>query len=233
MFVSAFDRLESGSLKGLLEALLLVSDDSVPATDLARAAGAEPGEVAQALAELSAEYADANRGFQLREVAGGWRLFTHPAYHDQVADYVLSWDTRKLSQAALETLAVIAYHQPVTREGVRAIRGVNSDGVISSLREKGLVREVGRDKDRGQAQLWGTTRLFLEHFGLKSLRELPALEDFAPDEEARRFIRERLSGRSIGATLEEAEADISEERELLDDYDEPPSDEAVAEGSDE
>ena len=233
MFVSAFERLESGSLKGLLEALLLVSDDSVPATDLARAAGAEPGEVAQALAELSAEYADANRGFQIREVAGGWRLFTHPAYHDQVADYVLSWDTRKLSQAALETLAVIAYHQPVTREGVRAIRGVNSDGVISSLREKGLVREVGRDKDHGQAQLWGTTRLFLEHFGLKSLRELPALEDFAPDEEARRFIRERLSGRSIGSTLEEAEADISEERELLDDYDEPSSDDAVAEGSDE
>lgn len=233
MFVSAFERLESGSLKGLLEALLLVSDDSVLATDLARAAGAEPGEVAQALAELSAEYADANRGFQLREVAGGWRLFTHPAYHDQVADYVLSWDTRKLSQAALETLAVIAYHQPVTREGVRAIRGVNSDGVISSLREKGLVREVGRDKDHGQAQLWGTTRLFLEHFGLKSLRELPALEDFAPDEEARRFIRERLSGRSIGSTLEEAEADISEERELLDDYDEPSLDEAVAEGSDE
>lgn len=233
MFVSAFERLESGSLKGLLEALLLVSDDSVPATDLARAAGAEPGEVAQALAELSAEYADANRGFQLREVAGGWRLFTHPAYHDQVADYVLSWDTRKLSQAALETLAVIAYHQPVTREGVRAIRGVNSDGVISSLREKGLVRDVGRDKDHGQAQLWGTTRLFLEHFGLKSLRELPALEDFAPDEEARRFIRERLSGRSIGSTLEEAEADISEERELLDDYDEPSLDEAVAEGSDE
>ena len=214
------ERLESGSLKGLLEALLLVSDDSVPATDLARAAGAEPGEVAGALAELAAEYEDANRGFQLREVAGGWRLFTHPAYHDQVADYVLSWDTRRLSQAALETLAVIAYHQPVTREGVRAIRGVNSDGVIASLREKGLVREVGRERDRGQAQLWGTTRLFLEHFGLRSLRELPPLEDFAPDEESRRFIRERLSGRSIQSTLEEAEADIDEERALLEDYDE-------------
>ncbi len=213
------ERVESGSLKGLLEALLLVSDDSVSATDLARAAHAEPGEVASALAELSAEYADANRGFQLREVAGGWRLFTHPAYHDQVADYVLSWDTRRLSQAALETLAVIAYHQPVTREGVRAIRGVNSDGVIASLREKGLVREVGREADRGQAQLWGTTRLFLEHFGLRSLRELPPLEDFAPDEESRRFIRERLSGRSISSTLEEADADIEEERELLEDAD--------------
>ena len=200
-------RLDSGSLEGLLEALLLVSDDSVAATDLARATGAAPGEVASALAELSAEYADANRGFQLREVAGGWRLFTHPAYHDQVADYVMSWDTRRLSQAALETLAVIAYHQPVTREGVRAIRGVNSDGVIASLREKGLVREVGRASDRGQAQLWGTTRLFLEHFGLRSLRELPPLEDFAPDEEARRFIRERLSGRSIEPVLEDEPED--------------------------
>ena len=217
--MAGLERVESGSLKGLLEALLLVSDDSVSATDLARAAHAEPGEVASALAELSAEYADANRGFQLREVAGGWRLFTHPAYHDQVADYVLSWDTRRLSQAALETLAVIAYHQPVTREGVRAIRGVNSDGVIASLREKGLVREVGREADRGQAQLWGTTRQFLEHFGLRSLRELPPLEDFAPDEESRRFIRERLSGRSISSTLEEADADIEEERELLEDTD--------------
>ena len=213
--MSGLERMESGSLKGLLEALLLVSDDSVPATELARAAGAEPGEVASALAELAAEYADANRGFQLREVAGGWRLFTHPAYHDEVADYVLSWDTRRLSQAALETLAVIAYHQPVTREGVRAIRGVNSDGVIGSLKEKGLVREVGRERDRGQAQLWGTTRLFLEHFGLRSLRDLPPLEDFAPDEESRRFIRERLSGRSIGSTLEEAEADLEEEADLL------------------
>ena len=213
--MSGLERMESGSLKALLEALLLVSDDSVPATELARAAGAAPGEVASALAELAAEYADANRGFQLREVAGGWRLFTHPAYHDEVADYVLSWDTRRLSQAALETLAVIAYHQPVTREGVRAIRGVNSDGVIGSLKEKGLVREVGRERDRGQAQLWGTTRLFLEHFGLRSLRDLPPIEDFAPDEESRRFIRERLSGRSIGSTLEEAEADLEEEADLL------------------
>ena len=207
-------RMDSGSLKGLLEALLLVSDDAVPATDLARAAGAAPGEVASALAELSAEYADANRGFQLREVAGGWRLFTHPAYHDRVADYVMSWDTRRLSQAALETLAVIAYHQPVTREGVRAIRGVNSDGVIASLREKGLVREVGRASDRGQAQLWGTTRLFLEHFGLRSIRDLPPLEDFAPDEESRRFIRERLSGRSIGPLIEdEPEGGVEAESE--------------------
>lgn len=222
------ESFESGELKPLLEALLLVSDDSVPATELARATGAAPGEVSQALAELAAEYESANRGFQLREVAGGWRLYTHPAYHDQVGDYVLSWDARKLSQAALETLAVIAYHQPVTREGVRAIRGVNSDGVIASLREKGLVREVGHEADRGQAVLFGTTRLFLEHFGLKSLRELPPLEDFAPDEESKRFIRERLSGRQIGSTLEEAADDLEDERDLLgndlEDFDDSPDD---------
>ena len=225
------DHMQTGNLKGLLEALLLVSDDSVAATELAKATGAAPGDVASALAELAAEYADANRGFQLREVAGGWRLFTHPAYHDQVADYVLSWDTRKLSQAALETLAVIAYHQPVTREGVRAIRGVNSDGVIGSLREKGLVREMGREGGRSQAQLWGTTRLFLERFGLKSLRELPPLEDFAPDEESKQFIRERLSGRSFTSTLEEAASDLDDERDLMgQDFDDAAEgDEATAE----
>ncbi len=208
-------KIDSGSLKGMLEALLLVSDDSVSAIDLAKVTGAAPGEVAGALAELSAEYADANRGFQLREVAGGWRLFTHPAYHDQVADYVVSWDTRRLSQAALETLAVIAYHQPVTREGVRAIRGVNSDGVIGSLKEKGLVREVGHEPDRTRAVLFGTTRQFLERFGLRSIKDLPPLEDFAPDEESKRFIRERLSGRQISSTLEETADDLDEESELL------------------
>lgn len=214
--MAGLERLEDGSLKGLLEALLLVSDDSVSATDLAKVTGAAPGDVASALAELSAEYADANRGFQLREVAGGWRLFTHPAFHDQVAAYVLSWDQRRLSQAALETLAVIAYHQPVTREGVKAVRGVNSDSVISSLIEKGLVRELGRAPEHANAIVYGTTRAFLEQFGLRSLKDLPPLEDFAPDEESKRFIRERLSGSSIASTLEETAEDIDDERELLD-----------------
>ncbi|MCI2086161.1 SMC-Scp complex subunit ScpB [Olsenella sp. kh2p3] len=229
--MAGLERLEDGSLKGLLEALLLVSDDSVSATDLAKATGAAPGDVASALAELSAEYADANRGFQLREVAGGWRLFTHPAFHDQVADYVLSWDQRRLSQAALETLAVIAYHQPVSREGVRAIRGVNSDGVIASLREKGLVREVGHDAEHGQAVLFGTTRAFLERFGLRSIRDLPPLEDFAPDEQSKQFIRERLSGRSLQSTLEEASDDIDDERDLLGDDDGTEDEESLSEAT--
>lgn len=209
------DKLESQDMRGALEAMLLASSDPVSATDLAKVLGAAPGEVSAQLADLAAEYADANRGFQLREVAGGWRLFTHPAYHDQVEALVMSWDTRRLSQAALETLAVIAYHQPVTREGVKAIRGVNSDGVISSLVDKGLVREAGRDPQRAQAIRYATTQAFLERFGLKSLHELPDLEQFAPDEESRKFIRERLSGRSIESTLEEAAADFDEERELI------------------
>lgn len=128
----------------------------------------------------------------------------------------MSWDTQKLSQAALETLAVIAYHQPVTRETVKGIRGVNSDGVISSLVDKGLVREMGRDPQRGQAIIYGTTSAFLEKFGLRSTRDLPDLEQFAPDEQTRQYIRERLSGRSISSTLEETDRDLEDERELID-----------------
>lgn len=213
--MSDLQSMDSGSLKPTLEAMLLVATEPVSAVALSHILGTTPGEIAGALAELSVEYADANRGFQLREVAGGWRLYTHPAYHEQVEEFVLSWDTKKLSQAALETLAVIAYHQPVTREGVRAIRGVNSDGVVSSLVDKGLVRELGRDANHGQAILYGTTQVFLERFGLKSLKALPDLEQFAPDEESKQFIRERLSGRSIDSTLEALDEDLDEERDLL------------------
>lgn len=217
--------LSTTSPKGALEALLLVSSDPVSASALAQALDIAPGEAASLLAELKVEYEEANRGFQLREVAGGWRLFTHPAYHDQVEAFVLSWDTQKLSQAALETLAVIAYHQPVTRETVKGIRGVNSDGVISSLVDKGLVREMGRDPQRGQAILYGTTSAFLEKFRLRSTKDLPDLEQFAPDEQARQFIRERLSGRSIQSTLEETDEDLEEERDLMgEDYGDPDDD---------
>ncbi|MBQ6410414.1 MAG: SMC-Scp complex subunit ScpB [Atopobiaceae bacterium] len=216
--MSQLSILGQGDIRGAIEAMLLVSSDPVSATDLAKNLGVAPGEVASILAELASEYADANRGFQLREVAGGWRYFTHPAYHEQVEAFVLSWDTRRLSQAALEALAVIAYHQPVTREGVRAVRGVNSDGVISSLVDKGLVRELGRDANHGQAILYGTTQAFLERFGLRSLRDLPDLEQFAPDEESRQFIHERLSGRSINSTIDEISDDLDEDRALVGEF---------------
>ena len=170
---------ESTSVKGAVEALLFVSDEPVSAARLARVLEAAPGEIESVLAALAQDYREAERGFQLREVAGGWRLYTHPAHHDVIEQYVLSWDTRRLSQAALEALAVVAYHQPVTRAGINAVRGVNSEGVVSSLIEKGLVREVGRDKNQGNAILYATTRTFLEKFGLRDLDELPPIAEFA------------------------------------------------------
>lgn len=185
--------MSDSSLRGPLEALLFVSDEPVSAARLARVLDAAPGAVESALAELAEEYREGDRGFQLREVAGGWRMYTHPAYHEVIEGYVLSWDTRRLSQAALEALAVVAYHQPVTRAGVNAVRGVNSEGVIASLIEKSLVREVGRDKNQGNAILYGTTRTFLEKFGLKDIAELPPLAEFAPDADTERAIRDRLS----------------------------------------
>ena len=181
------------TLRGTLEALLFVTDEPMTAPRVAKLLELPEPEVAAALDALAAEYARDERGFQLREVAGGWRLYSHPAYHPVIEKMVLSWDTRRLSQAALEALAVIAYHQPVTRQGVNAVRGVNSEAVLSSLVEKGLVREVGKDRSQGNAVIYGTTRTFLEKFGLKDLDELPPLEEFAPDAATETAIRERLN----------------------------------------
>lgn len=210
---------DTQTLKATLEAFLLVSSEAATAQDFADVLGIEAELVQQALQELADEYARCNRGIQLKEVAGGWRLFTHPMCHEQVEALVCSWDTRRLSQAALETLSIIAYQQPVSREGVKAIRGVNSDGVISSLIDKGLVKEVARDKNHGQMRLFGTTKAFLERFGLRSLKDLPDLEQFVPDEQSRQFIRERLSARPQNLQLDELAEDLDEEKDLLDDVD--------------
>ncbi len=183
----------SDTLRGTLEALLFVTDEPMPVARVATLLELPQADVLKALEELAAEYARDERGFQVREVAGGWRMYSHPAYHPVIEKMVLSWDTRRLSQAALEALAVIAYHQPVTRQGVNAVRGVNSEAVISSLVEKGLVREAGRDRAQGNAVIYGTTRTFLEKFGLKDLAELPPLEEFAPDAATETAIRERLN----------------------------------------
>jgi segregation and condensation protein B len=186
-------RTMSDTLRGTLEALLFVTDEPMPVMRVATLLELPQADVLTALEELAAEYARDERGFQLREVAGGWRMYSHPAFHPVIEKMVLSWDTRRLSQAALEALAVIAYHQPVTRQGVNAVRGVNSEAVISSLVEKGLVREAGRDRAQGNAVIYGTTRTFLEKFGLKDLAELPPLEEFAPDAATETAIRERLN----------------------------------------
>jgi segregation and condensation protein B len=191
---------EALEMRGVIEALLFVSDEPLSASRMSTLITRSIGEVTGVLKALRDEYVTDDRGFQLREVAGGWKLYTHPAHYAVVEELVLSWDTRRLSQAALEALSVVAYNQPVTRQGVNAIRGVNSEGVISSLVEKGLVKETGRDANQGNAILYGTTRSFLEKFGLKDLTELPPLEEFAPDEKTASAIQERLHAASSPLT---------------------------------
>ena len=188
-----FEGLDQTQLSGAIEAMLFVTDEPVGVIELADMLEVDPKLVEQALVDLREKLEREQRGIQLREVAGGWRLYTHPAYHDLVEKYVLSWDTRKLSQAAMETLAIVAYLQPCTRAGVASVRGVNSDSSINSLVEKGLIREAGQADAPGNPTLYATTRGFLEKFGLRSVSDLPDLDEFALDDATRQLIRERLS----------------------------------------
>lgn len=203
-----FQGLDQSQIRGAVAAMLFVTDDPVSTITMADMLQVDPSEVEVACVDLRAQYEEENSGIQLREVAGGWRLCTHPAFHELLENYVLSWDTRKLSQAALEVLSVIAYTQPVTRAGVANIRGVNSDSSINSLIEKGLVREAGVEQAPGNPTLYATTRSFLEKFGLRSLDDLPELDQFAPDDETREFIRARLSATRGFATLDLTEDDL-------------------------
>lgn len=184
---------EKSWLAGALEAMLFVTDEPVTVLTFADMLEAEPAIIQETLEELQRSLEHDERGIQLREVAGGWRLYSHPRYHELIEKYVLSWDARRLSQAALETLAVVAYCQPITRNGVASVRGVSSDSSINSLVEKGLLREAGTQDAPGNPVLYATTTTFLEKFGLCSVADLPPLDSFAPDEETRVFIVERLN----------------------------------------
>ena len=208
--VAAYAEVDRAWLMGAIESMLFVTDEPVGVLTFVDMLQVDPACVQESLVHLQSELEQAERGIQLREVAGGWRLYTHPRYHELIERYVLSWDTRKLSQAALETLAVVAYCQPITRNGVASVRGVSSDSSINSLVEKGLLREAGTQDAPGNPVLYATTRTFLEKFGLRSVRDLPPLESFAPDEETRAFIAERLNvvrpedeSYSLGSTEEE------------------------------
>lgn len=188
-----FQGITEADLPGALEALLFVTDQPVSAVTLAEMLECDVSLAESALLALQEQLTSGNRGIQLREVAGGWRLFTHPAHHELIEKYVVSWDTRKLSAAAMETLAIVAYSQPVTRGQVASVRGVNSDSPMNSLVEKGLLREMGVADAPGNPVLYGTTRTFLEKFGLRSVADLPDLAQFVPDEATRRLVAERLS----------------------------------------
>lgn len=209
--------MDDGYLASALEALLFVSDEPVAEGRFAELLEVEPASVREALKAMQEERRQANAGVQLREAAGGWQLVTHASHHDLIESYVRSWDTRKLSAAAMETLAIIAYMQPVTRAQVSSVRGVTSDSSISSLVEKGLVREVGSAETPGNPTLYGTTRTFLEKFGLRSTDDMTDLAEFAPDEETERLIRERLSATRDETALTDEEAARLAEQMLLDD----------------
>ncbi|MBE7371731.1 SMC-Scp complex subunit ScpB [Dermacoccus abyssi] len=169
-----------GGLRSTLEAVLMVVDEPVSVPDLASAFGVGESEIRANLEGLEVEYRAQQRGFTLREVDGSWRMYSRPVYADAVEKFLLGNQQAKLTQAALETLAVIAYRQPISRSRVGAIRGVNVDGVTRTLVTRGLITEVGSDAEGG-ATLYGTTPYFLQRLGIGSLDELPPLAPYLPD----------------------------------------------------
>jgi segregation and condensation protein B len=167
-------------LRGAVEAILLVIDEPVSEPMLAQVLEEPTERVSSALAALAQEYASSARGFELRRAAGGWRLYTRGEFAGYVERFVLDGQQVRLTQAALETLAVVAYKQPVTRARISAIRGVNCDGVIKTLIGRGLVEECGTESESG-AHLYRTTSLFLEKLGIDTVEQLPPLAPFLPD----------------------------------------------------
>jgi segregation and condensation protein B len=169
------------AFKRAIEAVLLVAHDPVEPELLAQLLEQPVASVEQWCEELRAEYSRERRGFELARVAGGYRYQTHPDQTPYVERFVLHDQKARLSGAALETLAIVAYKQPISRAQVASIRGVDPDGVIRTLQARGYIDEVGRDDGPGQAILFGTTQQFLEKLGLDSLDDLPPIAEFIPD----------------------------------------------------
>ncbi len=167
-------------IKPALEAILMIADSPLDSLTLAQAVEAPPPDVDRALSELAAEYTSTGRGFDLRKVASGWRFYTREEYAPVVERFVVDGQQARLTAAALETLAVVAYRQPISRGRVSAIRGVSVDGVIRTLVSRGLVAECGSEPATG-AHLYGTTSYFLERMGLADIDELPEIAPFLPE----------------------------------------------------
>ncbi len=190
-------------LRPALEAVLMVADQPLDEVSLATAVGYPVTEVTEALGALAGEYDEANRGFELRNVAGGWRYYTREEFAPVVERFVLEGQQARLTQAALETLAVVAYKQPVSRSRVSAIRGVNVDGVMRTLLTRGLVEEAGSDHETG-ANLYRTSTYFLERIGITSLDELPELAPFVPDMDEFDLDEEAFGGPAAQSALTDA-----------------------------
>ena len=169
-----------GGLRSAIEAVLMVIDEPVTELEIASALEIPVPDVESALVELEEGYAVQQRGFTLRQVGGGWRIYSRSEYAPVVSKFILAGQQAKLTQASLETLAVIAYRQPVSRARVSAVRGVNVDGVIRTLLTRGLIEEVGTEEE-STATFYGTTSYFLERLGLQTLDDLPALAPYLPE----------------------------------------------------
>src|SRR5215207_11254822 len=192
------DADNSVNVAGALEALLLLAAEPMTEFELAQAVGVPESVVAETLTELVAFYSETGRGFELRQVGGGWRYYTREEYADMITRYVVEGQQSKLSQAALETLAVVAYTQPISRGRVAAVRGVNVDGVMRTLLARGLIEEAGHDPESG-AVLFTTTSYFLERMGLKTLEDLPPLAPQLPEVEELEAELGQLAGTVQGA----------------------------------
>ena len=177
------DREARAEQRRALEALLLVAEEPVPPAELAQLLGMSVPHVEALCETLAASYVDERRGFLVARVAGGYRFQTNPEVARYVERFVTEGPISRLSAAALETLAIVAYKQPISRAQLALIRGVSVDGVIRTLVQRGYVAEVGTDPGPGQAVLFGTTKVFLEHLGIDSVADLPPVADFVPGAE--------------------------------------------------
>jgi segregation and condensation protein B len=169
-----------GGARSAIEAVLMVIDEPVSELALASALELPVDDIREHLEALEADYAQSHRGFTLRSIAGGWRVYSRPDYAPVVEKFLMDGQQARLTQASLETLAVIAYRQPISRSRVSAVRGVNVDGVVRTLMARGLIEEVGSEGETS-AILYGTTPYFLQRLGLRSLDELPALAPYLPE----------------------------------------------------
>lgn len=179
---------------GLIEAILFVAEEPLEVSELAEVLELPRDEVTSILEALSVDLRDSGRGVVLREVGGGWRMYSHPDAQEYLERFAATERATRLSNAALETLAVVAYKQPVSRGQVGEIRGVDSDHALRTLERRGLVAEVGRAPGPGQAVLFGTTALFLEKLGINGLEALPPLADHVPPATVVDVLEEPLRG---------------------------------------
>jgi len=193
----------AGEALRAIEAILMVADEPIEPHLLAQILEVSPGRVEEMCAELAEAYATEDRGFVLVRVAGGYRYQSHADMAPYVERFVLEGQAGRLSSAALETLAIVAYKQPVSKAQVASIRGVNADGVVRTLQQRGYIEEVARDPGPGLAVLYGTTRLFLERLGLDTIEQLAPLADFVPGTEVIEVLERGLFRRGDGVGVGE------------------------------